>query len=279
MGATSPSTADWASFRPAPFAGSTLMQAHFRDHSFERHSHATYSIGLTHEGVQTFRCGGTRHASLPGDLILFNPDEPHDGQRGSAEGFGYTMLYLEESAVGGCADAQAGLRMPLYFRSPVVHDAALARRFTRATAAIAQAGETLRAQELVADLVGRVLLRHGEAGTREVGAPAKSASGVERARDWLHAHHAENVTVEDLAAVSGLSRVHLTRAYTRRFGVPPHLDLNAIRLRHAQAAMLRGTPLAEVAADCGFADQSHLSRRFKGAVGTSPGQWLRQMRG
>lgn len=100
----------------------------------------------------------------------------------------------------------------------------------------------------------------------------------ERVRDYLHAHYCENVTVQDLAPVAGLSRVHLTRAFTQRFGAPPHLYLNAVRLRQAQAAMLAGTPLAEVAAACGFADQSHFTRRFKGSVGTPPAQWLRQMR-
>jgi AraC-like DNA-binding protein len=279
MEAASPSAQDWARFRPAPFAGSTWMQAHFRQHAFERHSHATYSIGLTHRGVQTFHCGGSLHASLPGDLILFNPDEPHDGQRGNADGFGYTMLYLAPDALEHCADQDAGLRMPLYFRSPVVRDAALAGRFMQASAAALQAGETLRAQELLGALVAAVLLRHGASGPRQVRRPARAPGGVERARDYLHAHFHENITVEDLARVAGLSRAHLTRAYKLRFGAPPHLDLNAIRLRHAQAAMLRGTPLAAVAAACGFADQSHLNRRFKGAVGTSPAQWLRQMRG
>jgi AraC-like DNA-binding protein len=66
--------------------------------------------------------------------------------------------------------------------------------------------------------------------------------------------------------------VHLTRAFARQFGVPPHIYLNAVRLERAQAAMLAGQGLAEVAAACGFADQSHFSRRFKGSVGLSPGR-------
>lgn len=278
MHADSPSAAqDWATFRPAPLAGATLMHAHFRQHAFERHSHETYSIGLTHSGVQTFHCAGTLHASLPGDLILFNPDEAHDGQRGAPEGFGYSILYLPEAAVAACADARAGIRMPRYFRSPVVRDGALAALFKRAMAAVPQAGETLRAEELLAQLVARILLRHGEAGARTDTLGSRAGDRMERVRDYLHAHYAEDVTVEDLACVAGLSRAHLTRAFTRQFGVPPHLYLNAVRLRQAQAAMLAGQPLAEAALACGFADQSHFTRRFKGAVGTSPARWLRQM--
>jgi hypothetical protein len=137
MHAESPSPAqDWSTFKPTPIAGSTLMHAHFRQHMFERHSHETYSIGLTVSGVQTFHCGGSLHASLPGDLILFNPDEAHDGQRGAPEGFGYSMLYLPQAAVEACADRKAGLRLPMYFRYPLVRDPALAGRFARATTAV-----------------------------------------------------------------------------------------------------------------------------------------------
>jgi AraC-like DNA-binding protein len=269
---------DWSTFKPTPIAGSTLMHAHFRQHTFERHSHETYSIGLTHSGVQTFHCRGSLHASLPGDLILFNPDEAHDGQRGAAEGFGYSILYLPQAAVEACTDRNAGLRLPIYFRYPVVRDVALAGRFARATAAVMQAGETLRAEELLSEFVTGILLRHGEAEGRELGQTPKARWRNERVRDYLQAHYYDNLTVEDLAKVAGLSRVHLTRAFTQRFGTPPHVYLNGVRLQRAQAAMLTGMPMAEVATSCGFADQSHFTRRFKGAVGTSPAQWLRQVR-
>lgn len=280
MDAGSPSTAqDWATFRPVPLAGSTLMRAHFREHAFERHSHETYSIGLTHSGVQAFRCAGTLHASLPGDLILFNPDEAHDGQRGAPEGFGYSILYIAQAAVASCFDGDAGLHLPRYFRSPVVRDPALAALFTRALTAVPQPYETLRAEELLAQLVACILLRHGEAAVRAGSPPSGAGQRMQRVREYLDAHYAQDVTVEELALVAGLSRAHLTRAFTRQFGVPPHLYLNGVRLRHAQAALLAGEPIADAALACGFADQSHFTRRFKGAVGISPARWLRQMSG
>lgn len=270
---------DWARFEPVPLDGAVLMRAHFRQHAFERHSHATYSIGLTHSGVQAFHCAGGLHASLPGDLILFNPDEPHDGQRGAPEGFGYSILYLPRSAVDGCAGPEDRPRAAGYFRAPVVRDPELALRFRRATAATAQANERLRAEELLAAFISQLFVRHGQGGARPGALLAPARQRLERVRDYLHAHYAANPTVHDLTRVAGLSRVHLTRAFTRHFGGPPHLYLNTLRLRQAQAAMLAGTPLAEVATACGFADQSHFTRRFKGAVGMPPAQWLRQMRG
>lgn len=275
----SPEKQDWATFNPVPFAGSTLMRAHFCQHAFERHSHETYSIGLTHTGVQSFRCGGSLHSSLPGGLILFNPDEAHDGQRGAPEGFGYSILYLSQAAIEACSGKDSGVRLPLYFRSPVVRDPALAHLFETATTALLQPRETLRAEVLLDGFVSRTLSRHGEAGVRSVPTMSSASVRAEKVRDYLHANFCENVTIDDLVGVSGLSRAHLVRAFVKLFGTPPHVYLNAVRIQRAKAAMLAGTPLGEVAHACGFADQSHLTRRFKGAVGIPPGNWLRQIVG
>lgn len=269
---------DWANFRPGALAGVTQMKAHFTEHSFERHSHETYSIGVTASGVQTFHCGGTLHASLRGDVILFNPDEPHDGQRGTQEGFGYSMLYVAPQVVDECRDKEAGVDMAAYFRQPVVRDAAMGRALALAIGAAGQAQESLRAEELTRDVLVRLLQRYGERRSAGNDTQAAGATRMARIRDYLRSHYGQDITVDALAREAGLSRVHLTRAFARQFGVPPHIYLNAVRLERAQSAMLAGQGLAEVAAACGFADQSHFSRRFKGSVGLAPGAWLRQMK-
>ncbi|MCJ0763523.1 AraC family transcriptional regulator [Variovorax terrae] len=267
---------DWARFRPGALDGITLMNAHFTEHAFERHSHETYSVGLTLSGVQTFHCGGSQHASLRGDIILFNPDEAHDGRRGTREGFGYAMLYVPQQVMDECRDREAGIDAAVHFATPLVRDAEMGRALYRAIGAMGQAQESLRAQELTRTALTRLLQRHGERPAPPGGRAAGSAR-MNRVRDYLCAHFDEDLTVDALAREAGLSRVHLTRAFARQFGVPPHLYLNAVRIRRAQEAMRSGRPLAEVALACGFADQSHFSRRFKGSVGLSPGAWLRQM--
>lgn len=268
---------DWVRFGRGAMDGITLMRAHFVEHAFERHSHDTYSIGLTTSGVQTFHCGGALHASLPGDLILFNPDQAHDGQRGAPEGFGYSILYVPQQVIEACADREAGLALPRYFTRPVVRDAVMAQAYAQALTAVGQPGESLRAEELTRTLLAGLLQRHGEMGATDQPRSA-GARRMQRVRDYLDAHYAEDVTVEALAAVAGLSRAHLTRAFRQHFGVPPHVYLNAVRLRQARQAMLAGLTLAEVAVASGFADQAHFSRRFKGSFGIAPAQWLRQMR-
>jgi AraC-like DNA-binding protein len=57
--------------------------------------------------------------------------------------------------------------------------------------------------------------------------------------------------------------------------MPPHVYLNAVRVSEAQKRIRLGMPLATVALECGFADQSHFTRRFKGSVGVTPAAWRR----
>ena len=268
---------DWAHFQPGAGAGMTLLQAHFTAHAFERHSHPTYAVGITHTGVQTFQCRGARHASQRGDVILFNPDEPHDGSRGTDEGFGYSMLYLEPAVLQAWRDGAAGTRVATYFRQPLAHDPRAAQALHQALAAATQPQEQLRAEALASAALIGLLRRYGEQADGASDCLDAGRDRMEQARDYIATYFAEDLTVERLAREVGLSRVHLSRAFAKRFGVPPHVYLNVVRLRRAQTALLAGQPLAQVALAAGFADQSHFNRRFKGSFGLSPGAWLGQM--
>jgi len=75
------------------------------------------------------------------------------------------------------------------------------------------------------------------------------------------------------ARVAGLSPCHLNRVFRRALGLPPHAFQTQLRVVRAGALLRRGWPLAAVAAETGFADQSHLTRRFKTVVGVTPGAY------
>jgi AraC family transcriptional regulator len=70
----------------------------------------------------------------------------------------------------------------------------------------------------------------------------------------------------------GVHRVHLARRFRQHFGCSTTEYLRHLRVRAAAAALASTeTPLATVALDAGFADQSHLCRTFKGETGLTPG--------
>ena len=70
------------------------MLAHFREHVYHRHSHDTYSFGVTESGAQSFTCRGAAHTSAAGMVMAFNPDDPHDGWATTGQGFSYRMIHV-----------------------------------------------------------------------------------------------------------------------------------------------------------------------------------------
>jgi AraC family transcriptional regulator len=93
---------------------------------------------------------------------------------------------------------------------------------------------------------------------------------------YIEANLPSKMNIDDLANVVALSRSHFSRAFKHCVGLSPMEYVHARRVERAKV-MISETrePLAEVALACGFADQAHLSRRFRDMVGISPGRWRR----
>ncbi|MEY9494872.1 AraC-like DNA-binding protein/quercetin dioxygenase-like cupin family protein [Bradyrhizobium elkanii] len=78
-----------------------------------------------------------------------------------------------------------------------------------------------------------------------------------------------------IAAGFGRSREGFSRMVSRELGIPPHTFRLLARLNLARQLLRAGEPIAAVAADAGFSDQSHLTRLFRRTFGTTPGVYWR----
>jgi AraC-like DNA-binding protein len=104
-------------------------------------------------------------------------------------------------------------------------------------------------------------------GTPLAAARPRRTSSLVRVREYLRAQVSQPVTTEELCRMSGLSEPYLIRAFHYEFGLPPHAYHLRVRLAAACELLTRGRAVASVAYECGFADQSHLSRKFKAVYG------------
>lgn len=75
------------------------IEAYFSGHGYTTHRHDTYAIGITLSGVQSFNYRHSKRHSQPGGSVVLHPDEVHDGEAGTSEGFRYRMLYIEPSVI------------------------------------------------------------------------------------------------------------------------------------------------------------------------------------
>ena len=102
---------------------------------------------------------------------------------------------------------------------------------------------------------------------------------LRRVRQHVEAYFAQKIDLSRLAGIAGLSTSYFQRAFKQSFGMPPHRYVMMRRLA-AAAELIRKTskPLAEVAIDVGFSDQSHFTRIFTQMTGETPGALRRRYR-
>ncbi len=118
----------------------------------------------------------------------------------------------------------------------------------------------------------RALLGHAE--RRAERQQPQRASMAERARDYLHDHVADDVSLDELATASAGGRFQLLRA-AKRWGVAPHAYHIQLRVHRARVMLRQGYPAGRIAADLGFSDRSHFIRHFRRITGVTPGAYSR----
>jgi AraC family transcriptional regulator len=91
---------------------------------------------------------------------------------------------------------------------------------------------------------------------------------------YIDDHLASDIGLDDLARLVDCSPQHFQRLFKKTFGASPYQFVLGLRIDRAKALIRRGTlPIAEVAAACGFSDQSHFSTSFSRRVGVAPSRY------
>ncbi|APR38482.1 AraC family transcriptional regulator [Paraburkholderia sp. SOS3] len=256
---------DWV-MRAEPTEGIERIEAWFHGKAYALHRHDTYAIGRTLAGVQSFSYRRGRRDSLPGNTIVLHPDEAHDGQAGTGEGFRYRMIYVQPALF---QHALAGRALP-FVEGGVTTDPRIAAATETLLQRVDHQFEPLEQSDALAELARALAAAAGMTGERGKG----DYSAARRAREYLHANHTRVVTLEEVEAATGRDRWSLSHDFRTFYGTSPYRYLTMRRLDAVRRMLLSGVSLATAAADAGFADQSHMTRHFLKTFGLTPGRWL-----
>ncbi|WP_246842492.1 AraC family transcriptional regulator [Achromobacter sp. HZ01] len=246
------------------------IEAYFGGHGYDMHRHDTYAIGRTLAGVQSFHYRSGMAHSLPGGTIVLHPDEPHDGQAGTEEGFRYRMAYIEPALI---QEVLGGRPLP-FIAGGLSSDP----RLYAASDALLRSldcPDPLEEDDAIYELASAL---DAAAGARR-GRRAVDYRAAELARTYLLDRLAHPVTLDELEQASGRDRWSLSRDFRALYGTSPYRYLTMRRLELARRLAAAGQPLAQAAVWAGFTDQSHMTRHFRQAYGMAPGRWLRGLRG
>jgi AraC family transcriptional regulator len=233
------------------------------EHTHERARLCLVLRGGFEEGMQ-----GRRHARAGGQL-LFRP-----------AGLRHDETFEGAGAVCGLIDAR-----PDWLASAAESGLALDRPLVAEGPDVVRLGQVFQRERALGDAFSRLSLQGllWEAiallGRAERGAAGDGSLWVGRVEAHLHAHCGEPLGLGEVARALGVHPGHLARSFRTGCGETLGARLRRIRAERA-AAMIRTTsaPLIEIAADCGFAHQAHMTRVFRALFGLTPGRYRRETR-
>ena len=250
-----------------------VLHARFVEHTFVRHTHDEYVVGLIEYGVQRFDLLRTTHFTPAGSIFLINPGDAHTGSAGIAGGYVYRTMYPSVDLIRSVVDesGSGGEALPSFGKA-VVTDRRLFALLTAFHSSVARRTPALERETRLRAAMSILMARYAQprkVTERRAWAPV----AARRAREYLDSEYRRNVSLSELASACGLSPFYLARAFAGLFGISPHAYLQAVRVARAKQLIRSGEPLSEVAGSVGFYDQSHLNRRFRRIVGVTPGQY------
>ena len=235
-----------------------VLHRSYAEGSSPRHAHRCATLCWVISGSFEHRNGGSRFPCEPGSLLFYPAQEEHHE---IFAGIGARCLILElESSwldrhharlpdaprLGGY-DAHSLLVRRIYAEY----------RLRDTVTPLAMEGMLL---ELVA-IFQRAPQCSGE-------------SRLRRAEEFMRGHYRESIGLSEVAAAAGLRPTTLARAFRRRSGRSIGQFIRELRIEWVAAELVRSRrPLAELALEAGFADQSHLTRVFRHLLGTTPGRF------
>lgn len=178
------------------------------------------------------------------------------------------------------ADVTSSIFDPLAARTMFVDPqiASIGRRMWR-EAATSDPAASLMVDGLTQKLLGRLL-----SDVQSTKPPVSEGREFDqrtlaRIFDFIESRVDAHLTLEKLAGVAHCSLSHFARAFKKTTGKTPHQYLMERRIDRAKHLLMAGDlPLAQVAYDCGFASQSHLTDVFRRLTGVTPARFRRAAR-
>jgi AraC-like DNA-binding protein len=250
-----------------------ILRASYITHTFARHTHETFTIGIIEAGAGAFDARGTTHTASPSNLFIIHPDEVHNGYAAIPAGWTYHVLYPDPAVLQQILLEQTGsTRGTPFFPHTILQDQHLSRLTFSLHALLERPSGKLEREISLHELLAYLIAQHASP-TPRIPPAGREHQAVARVQDYFHAHIGDNIPLDQLAALVDLNPSYLLRTFRAQVGLPPHAYQIQLRVQQARKLLRDGMSLPQVALELGFADQSHFARHFRHLVGVPPGHY------
>ncbi|WP_028402138.1 AraC family ligand binding domain-containing protein [Ectobacillus panaciterrae] len=240
---------------------------------FPAHFHEYYVIGFIEEGQRYLVCKGEEYIINPGDLLLFNPYDTHSCEQIDGKTLDYRCINVKPEVMKKAVLEINGNENLPCFKQSVLYHSEIVSNLRELHLKISQGESEFKKEELFLYLLEELIQTHSDL---TILSPASETSHeIKTVCNYLEENYTKTITLNDLSNLTGWSKYHLLRSFTKQKGISPYSYLETIRVNHAKKLLEQGVKPIEVTFLTGFSDQSHLTKFFKRLVGLTPKQYMR----
>ncbi|MDT8899994.1 AraC family ligand binding domain-containing protein [Anaeroselena agilis] len=246
------------------WADITVLSASFTDFAYKKHCHEEYAFGVTVAGVQQFYIDGSLELSYPHGVMLFNPEQVHDGMAQDKTGLKYLMLYIEPQVFLELLEQKDIVR----FSAPVVYNSTLERSIINLANAVINAADEAYCDELL------VAFSHNFGGANLNTAHKKEDAAIKKAKEMMYYNLDDVLRLDDICRELKISKFKFIRFFKANTGLSPYQYFLNCKVSHAKRLIEENRDVYKAVADCGFVDLTHLNRHFKSVFGATAYEYL-----
>lgn len=238
-------------------AGITALSASFNDFQYKKHSHEEYAIGVTLRGIQQYNLEGSLQTSYQNGIMLFNPEQTHDGRSQDKSGIEYVMLYIEPKLFLEILNQKERIR----FTSPIVYNDGLKFSILNVTKAVFSGKDEALCSELLLSLVDEF--------SPTVISPVYKRNNflINKAKEMIYSNINHGLRIEDISKELGISKFQFIRTFKTNTGISPYQYFLNCKVELAKKLIEKNKDVYSAVTECGFVDLTHLNRHFKSVYG------------
>lgn len=248
-------------------AGITALSASMTEFKYKKHAHKEYAIGVTLRGIQHYNLDGSLQLSYQNGVMLFNPEQAHDGMAHDKAGLDYVMLYIEPQML---LDATEKKDIVL-FSTPVVYNRKIEQRILSLSHAILSDKDEALCNELFLSLTD--ILIQNSLST----ADKKDNTVIRKAKDMFHSSLEHVLKLDEICKELHLSKFQFIRLFKAHTGISPYQYFLNCKIERAKQLIEQSGDVYSAVAACGFVDLTHLNKHFKSVYGTTAFEYMSQI--
>lgn len=251
-----------------------LLHARYRTHRFEPHWHSTLCVAVIQQGALHYTCQRQQGISPAGTLCLIRPGEVHTGWPHPQTELEYRSFYVQPHLLESVQEEGRFRISPLSTSQIIIQHEEAVRRLVFFHHTLQTSSEPLERESALWMALQQMISACG--GMLQSTRSVPVSGRIQRVRDYIKSCYAEHISLTTLAQFVNMSPFQCLRMFQKAYGLTPHAYLTQVRVEHSQLLLAQGEAIAQVAASCGFVDQSHFGWHFKRIVGVTPGRYLSQ---